>query len=375
MLGCFRARAVPFNVNQHYRRGEITALLADVGVRAVIYHRAYAPLVAAGCDLVRWCSSTSTTGRGSTRCPGSIAYEDAVSTPVGDDAAGAVPGRPLHGVHRRHDRASQGGALAPGRHLHLGHGRRGGCHGRVDRGGGGGMERRAVVRHASAHARRRAVDRVLRAPHRRHRPPARRLEALRCGGGARARRAGADLPHGDRRRRLRRPARRRAPPAHRTTCRACSSSAPAARPPASTTSRRSSSSCPTSRSGTATARRRPAGWPSAPAPARSATTASCRAAAGWSRRPTARGSSNPATTRSGWVARRGRVPLGYLGDRERTEATFPIVDGDRVAIPGDRGRLLADGSIELLGRDVDGGQQRRREGLRRGGRVKHVMKS
>ena len=59
----------------------------------------------------------------------------------------------------------------------------------------------------------------------------------------------------------------------------------------------------------------------------------------------------PGDDEVGWVARRGRVPLGYLGDRERTEATFPIVDGDRVAIPGDRGRLLADGSIALLGRD------------------------
>src|SRR5262249_14783625 len=35
----------------------------------------------------------------------------------------------------------------------------------------------------------------------------------------------------------------------------------------------------------------------------------------------------------------------------KTEATFPMIDGGRVALPGDRGRLLADGSIELLGRD------------------------
>jgi fatty-acyl-CoA synthase len=45
------------------------------------------------------------------------------------------------------------------------------------------------------------------------------------------------------------------------------------------------------------------------------------------------------------------VPLGYLGDRATTEQTFPIVDGDRMAIPGDRGQLLADGSIRMLGRD------------------------
>jgi fatty-acyl-CoA synthase len=45
------------------------------------------------------------------------------------------------------------------------------------------------------------------------------------------------------------------------------------------------------------------------------------------------------------------VPLGYLDDRAATEATFPIVDGERLAVPGDRGRLAADGSIQLLGRD------------------------
>jgi 3-oxocholest-4-en-26-oate---CoA ligase len=53
----------------------------------------------------------------------------------------------------------------------------------------------------------------------------------------------------------------------------------------------------------------------------------------------------------GWTARRGRVPLGYINDRTATEATFPVVDGQRVAVPGDRARLEADGSIRMLGRD------------------------
>ena len=43
--------------------------------------------------------------------------------------------------------------------------------------------------------------------------------------------------------------------------------------------------------------------------------------------------------------------MGYLGDRERTEATFPIIDGDRVSIPGDRARLTPEGRILMLGRD------------------------
>jgi 3-oxocholest-4-en-26-oate---CoA ligase len=53
----------------------------------------------------------------------------------------------------------------------------------------------------------------------------------------------------------------------------------------------------------------------------------------------------------GWIARIGRVPLGYLNDRERSEQTFPLVDGRRLSVPGDRGKLDADGTIVLFGRD------------------------
>lgn len=53
----------------------------------------------------------------------------------------------------------------------------------------------------------------------------------------------------------------------------------------------------------------------------------------------------------GWLARRDYIPLGYLGDRAKTDKTFPTVDGIRWSVPGDRARLLSDGRIELLGRD------------------------
>ena len=53
----------------------------------------------------------------------------------------------------------------------------------------------------------------------------------------------------------------------------------------------------------------------------------------------------------GWLAQRGYVPLGYKGDATKTAATFPIIDGVRYAVPGDRARHSADGHIELLGRD------------------------
>ena len=54
---------------------------------------------------------------------------------------------------------------------------------------------------------------------------------------------------------------------------------------------------------------------------------------------------------TGWLAKVGDVPLGYLGDPDKTARTFPVIDGVRVSVPGDRARHLADGTIELLGRD------------------------
>ena len=53
----------------------------------------------------------------------------------------------------------------------------------------------------------------------------------------------------------------------------------------------------------------------------------------------------------GWLAQHGRVPLGYLGDAEKTARTFPTITGVRYSVPGDRARLTAEGLLELHGRD------------------------
>ncbi|NDZ95897.1 acyl-CoA synthetase [Streptomyces sp. SID6673] len=53
----------------------------------------------------------------------------------------------------------------------------------------------------------------------------------------------------------------------------------------------------------------------------------------------------------GWLAQSGFVPLGYKGDAAKTAKTFPTVNGERFSLPGDRARHLADGTIELFGRD------------------------
>jgi acyl-CoA synthetase (AMP-forming)/AMP-acid ligase II len=52
----------------------------------------------------------------------------------------------------------------------------------------------------------------------------------------------------------------------------------------------------------------------------------------------------------GRVARRGRVPVEYHKDPEKTAATFVEVDGERWALLGDMGTPEADGTITLLGR-------------------------
>jgi fatty-acyl-CoA synthase len=59
----------------------------------------------------------------------------------------------------------------------------------------------------------------------------------------------------------------------------------------------------------------------------------------------------PGSDEQGWLARRGFVPLGYYRDAEKTRRTFPVVDGVRYSVPGDRAIAEADGRLRLLGRD------------------------
>lgn len=60
---------------------------------------------------------------------------------------------------------------------------------------------------------------------------------------------------------------------------------------------------------------------------------------------------DPGDTEVGWVARNGRIPLGYFNDEAATVKTFPEVAGERVVVSGDRASLDADGTLRLLGRD------------------------
>jgi fatty-acyl-CoA synthase len=89
MLGAFRARAVPFNVNQHYRPGEIADLFAMTKPAAIVYQRGLGPLLGSSTlsDIVL---IDVDDGSGVAPLPGSTTFESAVATPF-DPAALPAP--------------------------------------------------------------------------------------------------------------------------------------------------------------------------------------------------------------------------------------------------------------------------------------------
>ncbi len=58
----------------------------------------------------------------------------------------------------------------------------------------------------------------------------------------------------------------------------------------------------------------------------------------------------PDSQETGLLARTGYVPLGYYKDPEKSRRTFPTIEGRRYAAPGDHARYSEDGGIMVLGR-------------------------
>ncbi|HUD17908.1 MAG TPA: acyl-CoA synthetase [Acidimicrobiales bacterium] len=59
----------------------------------------------------------------------------------------------------------------------------------------------------------------------------------------------------------------------------------------------------------------------------------------------------PGDGQMGRLARTGRIPIGYYKDRAKTEATFPVdADGVRWSVPGDLASVEPDGTITVHGR-------------------------
>ncbi|TMK89466.1 MAG: acyl-CoA synthetase, partial [Actinobacteria bacterium] len=58
----------------------------------------------------------------------------------------------------------------------------------------------------------------------------------------------------------------------------------------------------------------------------------------------------PGSGEMGRVAVRGRAPVGYYKDPEKSARTFPVIDGERYSMPGDYATVEPDGTLKLLGR-------------------------
>ncbi|PZS21154.1 MAG: acyl-CoA synthetase, partial [Acidimicrobiales bacterium] len=58
----------------------------------------------------------------------------------------------------------------------------------------------------------------------------------------------------------------------------------------------------------------------------------------------------PGSGQRGLVAMRGRGPIGYYKDPDKSAATFRIIDGERWAVPGDFATVERGGVVKLLGR-------------------------
>jgi 3-oxocholest-4-en-26-oate---CoA ligase len=58
----------------------------------------------------------------------------------------------------------------------------------------------------------------------------------------------------------------------------------------------------------------------------------------------------PGSDQVGRVAVKGRQPIGYYKDPDKSAATFIEIDGERYSVPGDFAMVEADGTLTLLGR-------------------------
>jgi fatty-acyl-CoA synthase len=350
MIGAFRDRAVPFNVNQHYRASELEALFADVGVRAVVYHRRYGPLVESAVDSASVVLIDVDDESGVAPIAGSTSYEDVVTTPVDaplpeptpDDlyliCTGGTTGRPKAVMWRQADAfvsAMAGAEDATAESISTA----------VQGGGVGPWYPVPPLMHAAAqwtafsamhmgatvvlHDDAGPFDprQVLELAERE------RVMLMSIVGDAYAGPIVEEL---------------------RTGSYDLSSLVVLGTGGAATGEHHKnaliellphlvirdgygSSEGGSMAFGAQTKHSHRLGFE----PALGATVVSADRTRFL----------EPGEDEIGWAARRGRVPLGYLGDRERTESTFPVIDGERIAIPGDRARLLADGRIEMLGRD------------------------
>jgi 3-oxocholest-4-en-26-oate---CoA ligase len=349
LYGAYRARAVPFNVNQHYRPAEVGALFADLDVRAIVYQRALGPLLAAACDTSGLVLVDVDDGSGVAPLAGSTDYEVAVATPVDeplptpspDDlymvCTGGTTGRPKAVLWRQGDiyvsaMNGQEGASAEAIATAVS-------------GGGSAWYATPPLMHAAAqwtafsglHQGATIVlhddSRPFDAAHILDVAEREQVLLMSIVGDAYAAPLVAELRRGR----------------HDLSSLLILGTGGAATgeqhkdallellPQLTIMDGYGSSETGGMAFGARSRDQRPESF--TPGAGAAVVSADLRRFLG------------PDDDEIGWTARRGRVPLGYLNDPEKTAATFPVVAGERVSVPGDRAQLLADGTIRMLGRD------------------------
>ena len=349
MLGVYRARAVPFNVNQHYRATELGALLTDVGSRAAVYHRRYGPLLAEAVGTTDLLLIDVDDGSGVEPLPGSTGYEAAVATPLVDlpepspddlclVCTGGTTGRPKAVLWRQADiyvsaMAGVEGATAESIGAEAEAGAMGPwyavpplLHAAAQWTAYSGLHRGCTV---LVHDDSRPFDPgVVLALIQRE-----RAFMMSIVGDAYLRPLVDELRTGQ----------------YDVSSLVMIGTGGAATsdhlkealldlvPDLTIMDGYGASETGGMAFGARTRSAQPEGF--SPGLGATVVSADCTRVL------------DPGEEEVGWTARRGRVPLGYLGDPEGTAATFPIIGGERVAIPGDRAQCLADGSIRMLGRD------------------------
>jgi len=350
MLGCFRARAVPFNVNQHYRPEEIRGLLEMLGAEAVVYHRALGPLLADALGGMSVALIDVDDGSGVAPRGGSVGFEEAAGKsaaasslpiPSGDDlylvCTGGTTGSPKAVLWRHADVfvAAMGGIDGATRESLAARAAAGAItyfaapplmHAASQWTAFAGIHAGAtIVLHddRAAFDARTILETIARE----------RVNFMSIVGDAFARRLIDEL----RARSYDVASLHTLATGGATTSAACKEALLELLPQITIIDGYGASETGGMAYGASRRDAKASGF----APRDGAAVLSADRGRFLA----------PGEDEVGWTARRGRVPLGYLGDRKKTEETFPIIDGQRVAVPGDRARLGADGALTLLGRD------------------------
>ena len=109
MLGCFKLRAVPINVNFRYVEEELRYIFDNADLVAVVYDPEFADRLEAIAASCRSCGHRSPSARATSR-----AWRRRHPTAT----SRALRRRPLHPLHGRHHRHAEGRDVAPGGRVH-----------------------------------------------------------------------------------------------------------------------------------------------------------------------------------------------------------------------------------------------------------------